>query len=107
MASLTRTGSSSLYQPDGARANNRLAFLAAATPPSIALDDCWAETRSPKQPGYFVLLDRAADGPAALAIGALLRPDLNGPKLPPAPAANGFVWLVQGAGGPPKILATS
>lgn len=107
MPSLIRTGASSLYQPDGAGPKNRLAFLAAGTAPSLPLDDCWAKTGSPKEPGYFVLLDRAADATSAAAIETFLRTDPNGPKLPPAPAANGLVWLVQGTGGPPKILATS
>lgn len=107
MPSLTRTGASSLYQPDGAGPKNRLAFLAAGAAPSIPLDDCWARSGTPKAPGYFVLLDRAADATSAAAIEAYLRTDPNGPNLSLAPAANGIVWLVQGTGGPPKLVAMS
>lgn len=106
MPSLIRTGTTALYQPDGAGPGNRLAFLAAGAEPSIALDDCWAETGSANAPGYFVLLDQAAGPASAGAIVTLLRDDPSGPKLPPAPAANGVIWLTC-RGASPRILATS
>jgi hypothetical protein len=107
MTTLTKTGASALYQPQQAAATDRLAFLAAAAGPTIALADCWANRGSPPVAGYFVLMDRQATAAEAAAIEALLLSGPDGPKLPPHPKANGVVWLRLGDGKAPVAVAVA
>jgi hypothetical protein len=89
-----------LYQPVLPGPGENMLFLrwsTASPPQQLALEDTWAETGPPANPGYFIFLNIM---PASADAGAVEQ-DLR--KALPPPVHTGFVWAIYTAGETPAV----
>jgi hypothetical protein len=98
---LTSIPSTNLYQPSSLGPGENMLFLRWATaspPPSLPLEDVWADAGAPTTPGYLVFLDAVPSSGDAAALEKALRAVL------PVPGTTGFVWANFPASSPVQTL---